>query len=636
MCGIVGIINSNGEILHENILNVISHRGQDDFGDFFEKEVYLGHRRLSIVDLSETGHQPMHSIDEKYVIVYNGEIYNHLEIKSDLIEKGYTFNGGSDTETLLNGFIEYGTEILKKLNGIFAFAIYSKEDNSIFIARDHFGVKPLYYFYDGFNLCFSSELKAIINQKGPNKDLDFTSLSKYINYLYSPDESTPFKSIKKLSAGHFILYKIDSNHFELKKYYDVPFNGIVSNSGLSQLTEELDQHLVKAVERQLMSDVPIGFFLSGGLDSSLIAAIAQKLSPNKSIECFTIDFGSDKINNEGFVDDLFYAKLISRKLNFKLNIVKAEIDIVKDFDKMIWHLDEPQADPAPLNVLNICYAAKQKGIKVLLGGTAGDDIFSGYRRHQALNYEKYIDILPKQVWTFFNKISSNLDIIRPFNRRLRKFLNETNKSKLDRMAGYFAWLPYTHNLKLFSKTIQSELNYNSNSRVLLDLLKNIPNETSDLNKMLYWEMKTFLMGHNLNYTDKMSMAVGVEARVPFLDLDLVNFSTTIPAEFKLKGDETKYILKKVAEKYLPKEIIYRPKSGFGAPIRKWITVDLDDMIKERLAPDVIMARGIFDERAVWKLINDNKAGKIDASYTIWSLLAIESWMQQFVDGKKLF
>jgi asparagine synthase (glutamine-hydrolysing) len=635
MCGIVGIINRNGKMLHESILNVISHRGPDDFGDFCEKEVYLGHRRLSIVDLSATGHQPMQSFNEKHVIVFNGEIYNHLEIKKDLIEKGYTFNGGSDTETLLNGFIEYGTEILKKLNGIFAFAIYSKDDDSIFIARDHFGVKPIYYYYDGFNLCFSSELKAIIKQKEINKDLDFSALSKYINYLYSPDETTPFKSIKKLEAGHFISYKINSNNFKLNKYYDIPFNGIVSNSGLSKLTKELDQHLVKAVERQLMSDVPIGFFLSGGLDSSLIAAIAQKLSPDKSIECFTIDYGSDKLNNEGFVDDLFYAKLISQKLNFKLNIVKAEIDIVKDFDKMIWHLDEPQADPAPLNVLNICYAAKQKGIKVLLGGTAGDDIFSGYRRHQALNYEKYIDILPKQIWTFFNKISSNLDVSRPLNRRLRKFLNETNKSKLDRMAGYFAWLPYTHNLNLFTKTIQNQLNYHP-SRILLDLLKNIPNETSDLNKMLYWEVKTFLMGHNLNYTDKMSMAVGVEARVPFLDLDLVNFSTTIPVEFKMKGDVTKYILKKVAEKYLPKEIIYRPKSGFGAPIRKWITVDLDDMIKERLAPDVIIARGIFDEKAVWRLINDNKAGKIDASYTIWSLLAIESWMQQFVDGKNLY
>jgi asparagine synthase (glutamine-hydrolysing) len=636
MCGIVGIINSNGKMLHENILDIISHRGPDDFGDYCEKEVYLGHRRLSIVDLSATGHQPMQSVDEKHVIVFNGEIYNHLDIKKDLIEKGYTFNGVSDTETLLYGFIEYGPEILKKLNGIFAFAIFSKDDNSIFIARDHFGVKPLYYFFDGFNLCFSSELKAIINQKDVNKDLDFSALSKYINYLYSPDETTPFKSIKKLAAGHFIRYKIATNQFELSKYYDIPFDGKVSNSTLEVLTKDLEHHLINAVERQLMSDVPIGFFLSGGLDSSLIAAIAQKLNPEKIIECFTIDYGSDKLSREGFADDLFYAKLISQKLNFKLNIVKAEIDIVKDFDKMIWHLDEPQADPAPLNVLNICYAAKQKGIKVLLGGTAGDDVFSGYRRHQALSYEKYLDILPKQVWTFFYKISSNLDANKPLNRRLRKFLNETNKSKLDRMAGYFAWLPYAHNFNLFTNTIQDNLNYNHPSKVLFDLLKNIPNETSDLNKMLYWEMKTFLMGHNLNYTDKMSMAVGVEARVPFLDLDLVNFSTTIPAEFKLKGNETKYILKKVAEKYLPKEIIYRPKSGFGAPIRKWIIVDLEDMIKERLAPDVIKARGIFDEKAVWQLINDNKAGKIDASYTVWSLLAIESWMQQFVDGKKLF
>lgn len=636
MCGIIGIINPENTLQNNDLLDLISHRGPDDTGYYTEKNIFLGHKRLAIVDLTAFGHQPMFSNDENFVIVFNGEIYNHLEIKMDLIGKGYLFKGESDTETLLFGFIEYGAEILSKLNGIFAFAIYNKKDNSIFIARDHFGVKPLYYSYDGFNLCFASELKVICNNTSFNKDLNFSALSKYINFLYSPDESTPFKNIKKLSAGHFIHYKIATNQFELSKYYDIPFDGKISNSSLEVLTQDLERHLINAVERQLMSDVPIGFFLSGGLDSSLIAAIAQKLNPEKSIECYTIDYGSDNLTNEGFVNDLYYAKLIAHKLNFKLNIVKAEVDIVKDFDKMIWHLDEPQADPAPLNVLNICSAARQNGIKVLLGGTAGDDLFAGYRRHKALNYEKYIDFLPRQVWTFLNKMSSNLDANKPLNRRLRKFMNETSKCKLDRMAGYFAWIPYSHNLNLFTKTIQYKLSNSHPSNVLLDLIKNISNEKSDLNKMLYWEMKTFLAGHNLNYTDKMSMAEGVEVRVPFLDLDLVNFSTTIPPKYKLKGNETKYILKKVAEKYLPKEIIYRPKSGFGAPIRKWITEDLDEMISVRLSPEIIRSRGIFDEKAVWQLINDNKAGKIDASYTVWSLLAIESWMQQFVDGKKLF
>jgi asparagine synthase (glutamine-hydrolysing) len=273
---------------------------------------------------------------------------------------------------------------------------------------------------------------------------------------------------------------------------------------------------------------------------------------------------------------------------------------------------------------------------VLLGGTGGDDIFSGYRRHQALNYEKFISIIPSSLWKFLNNQMVRLNVTNPLFRRLRKFMNESYKNKIDRLAGYFAWLPFEINVSLFAVNNRYEINGNNPANILIDLLNNIPLENNDLNKMLYWEMKTFLIGHNLNYTDKMSMAAGVEVRVPFLDVDVVNFSTRIPPKYKLNGNETKYILKKVAEKYLPKEIIYRSKSGFGAPIRKWITEDLEEMIAERLSPEVIRSRGIFDEKAVSQLINDNKAGKIDASYTIWSLLAIESWMQQFVDGKKLF
>lgn len=636
MCGIVGIISKDSDQLIDNLVRTIVHRGPDDYGSYNGDGISLGHRRLSIVDLSPLGHQPMVSADNDYVLIYNGEIYNHEVIRERLSEKGYTFKGTSDTETLLYAFIEYGPKILNELNGIFAFAIYSKSKNELFIARDQFGVKPLYYMAEKDTFLFSSELKSLIKHPTLDKSIDHTAIMDYVNYLYSPAEKTPFSQIQKVAPGHYIIYDLNTHTYKQHQYYDIPFTGKVNSASMEELSFQLEKKLFDAVERQLMSDVPVGFFLSGGLDSSLVAAIAQQLNPDKQLTCFTVNSGEGKVTEEGFANDLLYAKLLADKFNFNLHIVDAKVDILKDFDKMIWHLDEPQADPAPLNVLNICQAARGKGIKVLLGGTAGDDLFSGYRRHQALNYEKLFTYIPTTLRTTAKDVSKRLDASKPINRRLRKFLHDADKSKLERMAGYFAWLPYENNLSLYSDKVKAELiNYQPN-QILFDLLKNIPNETADLNKMLYWEMKTFLTGHNLNYTDKMSMAVGVEARVPFLDLELVNFSTTIPDHFKLKGQTTKYILKKVAEKYLPHEIIYRPKSGFGAPVRKWITEDLDEMIKERLSPQKIKERGIFNEDAVWQLIKDNKAGRIDASYTVWSLLAIESWMQQFVDGQKLF
>jgi asparagine synthase (glutamine-hydrolysing) len=637
MCGISGILNSWRDLDDKTVKALqrhIGHRGPDDEGIYVDETVTLIHSRLSIVDLSANGHQPMHSTDGRYVLIFNGEIYNHQEIRATLIPKGYIFKGTSDTETLLYAYAAYGKEVLQMLNGIFAFAILDRLQQTLFIARDQFGVKPLYYYHKGSQFAFSSELKSFTALPHFDKTIDHTALVNYINYLWSPGEQTPFQYVKKLKQGHFIELTPDKNFSEINpvKYYQIPFNGIYSKLNASSLITTLDEKFQDAVRRQLMSDVPVGFFLSGGVDSSIVAAIAQKMQlTDKPLECYTINTGSNHIKSEGFSNDLTYARLLAKKLGFKLNEISGEIDIINEFDKMIWHLDEPQADPAPLNVLNICRAARADGIKVMLGGAAGDDLFSGYRRHLALNYEKYFESTPEGVSSLFLKISNRLNASHPFNRRLKKLLHQTRKSKYDRLAGYYSWLPANQTLALFSEESKLKMGFYFSNSYLFDLLSDIPNEHSDLNKMLYWELNSFLPDHNLNYTDKMSMAAGVEVRVPFLDRELVEFSTTIPPHLKMKGNTTKYILKKVSEKYLPKEIIYRSKAGFGAPIRKWIMYDLDELIHERLSPDKIKSRGIFDTTAVWKLIDDNKKGRIDASYTIWSLLAIESWMQQFND-----
>lgn len=628
MCGIVGIISNQSEQKIVQSLDKIAHRGPDSSGIFTYEKLSFGHRRLSIIDLSENGHQPMMSNCGNYVLIFNGEIYNHLDIRAKL-EPKYTFNSHSDTETLLYGFIEFGSGILNMMNGIFAFSILNKQTNELFIARDQFGIKPLYYYVDENLFWFSSEIKSILPLSF-NKEIELESLENYLTFLYSPAEKTPFKHVLKLLPGHFMKVQLaNPQNFSIEKYYKIPFNGKVSNKTEQELINDLEDKLLKAVDRQLLSDVPVGFFLSGGLDSSAIVAMAKKLHPNKKFNCYTINTNDGEDMAEGFANDLHYARIVAKHLDVNLIEVESTVDIVKDFDQMIYHLDEPQADPAPLSVLQICSQARKDGQIVLLGGTAGDDLFSGYRRHQALRMEKYINYVP----LFLRKLIRNTVHLFPANkaifRRARKLTNNIHLSQQERLVGYFSWLDKDIVDNLFATKYQKQLNKYNPLQLFQDYLKNIPLEKDLLNQMLYLEMKFFLVDHNLNYTDKMSMATGVEVRVPFLDKELVEFSCTIPTNLKMKGMTTKYILKKVMEKYLPHEVIYRPKSGFGAPVREWITKDMDATIKNYLSKENVEKRGIFNFTEIQKLIEANKQGKIDASYTIWALLSIESWMQQF-------
>ena len=378
----------------------------------------------------------------------------------------------------------------------------------------------------------------------------------------------------------------------------------------------------------MLSDVPVGFFLSGGLDSSAVVAMAKRANPNAKLRCYTIDSG-DQMITEGFSNDLVYAHKVAKYLDVDLHVVKGHIDILKDFDEMVYHLDEPQADVAPLHVLNICKQARQDGFIVLLGGTGGDDLFSGYRRHQALNYEGYFRVIPKFCTQILKILSDAVKTANPRFRRIKKIIAELDKKPLERLVGYFSWIPLETAKSLFAPTIRQKIGDYDPLNILKNALQNIPNEKSDLNKMLFLEMKYFLCDHNLNYTDKLSMATGIEVRVPFLDKELVEFSTQIPPKLKMKGMTTKYLLKKVMEKYLPHDVIYRKKAGFGAPVRQWIVGELDNTIETLFSKEMVERRGIFNYDAIHEIVAQNKSNKIDGSYTILSLLAIESWLEQF-------
>jgi asparagine synthase (glutamine-hydrolysing) len=632
MCGIVGAIgnfNSNTK----DSLNFISHRGPDSTGSYCQKNIFLGHTRLSIQDLSSNANQPMFSTDGRYVIIFNGEIYNHIEIRNQHLSD-FIFKSTGDTETVLNAYIKFGTSILSTFNGIFAFAIFDTKTEEIIIARDHFGVKPLYIYKDSSMFLFGSEIKSFL-PFGINKEISPSAISNYIKFLWSPGEQTPFLYVRKLLPGHFLKFKL-SNFSQAKDFKFYQNKNIFKKSVLSEeeLINKLEVLLLNAVQRQMLSDVQVGFFLSGGLDSSLLVAMAKKINPNKKLKCFTIDIGENKSNIDGFVDDLFYAKKVATFLNVELNVVKANFDIVNNFDKMIWHLDEPQADAAPLNVLNIATLAKLNNIKVLIGGAAGDDLFSGYRRHQALYFEKYIEKIPSCLLKLLAFLGRIIPVLTPSLRRFKKIISNIDKPSVERQLGYFEWMSTESVKLLFSDEWKKKLKNYSPFKYFEELQKELDVDVSVIDRMLYWELKTFLVDHNLNYTDKLGMAEGVEVRVPFLDLELVEFSNEIPTQLKMKGKETKYILKKVAERYLPLEVVYRPKTGFGAPVRKWITNDLQMLINNRLSYENLERRGIFNPNKVWDLINNNQSGKIDASYSVWALLAIESWFIQFVDQEE--
>lgn len=630
MCGIYCQFNDNLDL--DVIQKGISHRGPDSFNHLKIGNLDFVHSRLSILELSDLGNQPMKSDNDRYILIYNGEIYNHLQLRKSILNDA-VFRSTSDTETLLVGLIKFGSDFIKELNGIFSFVFYDTFLDKLLVSRDQIGVKPLYIYENTNKFYISSELKTFVNKVHP-KSLNFNAITNYLTYLWSLKQQTPLSAVRRVRPGEIIEIDVKGDNFKLSSTYPLHEKiNLYSFKNEEEYINELNLLLKNAVEYQLLSDVPLGFFLSGGLDSSLLLAIAKEIYPNRKFNCYTIDT-QDFDKTEGFVSDLEYARIVAKQFDCPLIEIKADKSILEDFDKMIWHLDEPQADPAPLLVNSICKAAKKDGIKVLIGGTGGDDIFSGYRRHQSLYYEKYLGILPNNIFKVILKFLSILPLSKSLKRRTSKFFNNNMLSANERLADKFRWINTEAVNKLILKSNQSQIEVNRIN--LIDILSDLKEPKGELDKLLYLEQKTFLVNHNLNYTDKLSMAEGVEVRVPYLDKNVVSFANVLPEKLKMKGSLTKYILRKLAERYLPKDIIYRPKTGFGAPVRKWITEDLENIISKRLSKEEINKRGIFDAEAVWELIDRNKKGEIDAAYSIWSLLAIDSWMRQFVDGEELY
>jgi asparagine synthase (glutamine-hydrolysing) len=631
MCGIAGFAGSGGNFTRESITQanrLQAHRGPDDVGEFFDDEagIGLGHVRLAILDVSSLGHQPMASADGNVVIVFNGEIYNFRELRAELTAKGARFRSQSDTEVLIQLYLAEGEAMLPRLNGIFAFAIWDKRAQTLFVARDAFGVKPLYYSATQHGFAFASELKALLQLVPDARDLDVAALHRYLTFLWCPGEGTPLRGVRKLLPGHALVLRHGTIARQWR-WFELPSARAAGDLAEADAIGGIVDHLRAAVRRQLVSDVPVGAFLSGGLDSSAVVAFAREFVPD--IRCFSIELANGQ--DAGFVDDLPYARRVAQHLNVPLDVVRVDASrMSEDLASMIVQLDEPLADPAPLNVLYISRLAREQGVKVLLSGAGGDDLFSGYRRHAALQYERYWNWLPSPMLQVLEHASAGLDQRRPLFRRVSRLLNGAGHSSDARLASYFTWAAEARLFGLYTADFRARLGADAAVTPLLEFLATVPAGVPELERMLTLEQRFFLSDHNLNYTDKMSMFTGVEVRVPFLDLELAEHAARVPVGLKQRGRVGKWALKKAMEPYLPHEVIYRPKTGFGAPLRHWLRHELRPLLLDVLSEESLQRRGLFDARAVQQLIIENERGQTDAAYTLLSLVSIELWCRAYL------
>ena len=449
--------------------------------------------------------------------------------------------------------------------------------------------------------------------------------------MWSPTPNTMFKDIKKLEPGTAIIIK-NCEIIKKWKYYQLNFSQINNSLSDGEAIINTRDLISKAVNRQLISDVKVGAFLSGGLDSSAIVAFAKNIFPKKSFETFTIDFQESDQSLDGSPVDLKYAKKVAEYLNVNLNILNVNPMMIKDIKDMIYFLDEPQSDPAAINTMLISKFARKSGIKVLLSGAGGDDIFAGYRRHFALANEKYWRWLPQNIKSNISKNISNISQSGPFMRRIVKLGQYMHLSNDERLASYFYWINPDILNSVLHENVKSELfNFNVSSQ-LTKSLREIEDTTDNLNKLLYLEIKHFLSDHNLNYTDKMGMSAGVEIRVPLLDKELVEFSSTLPIKMKHNGFTGKWIFKKAMEGILPSDIIYRKKTGFGVPLRKWMKTNLKEYVNDVLSSQSLKNRMMFDNNGLQKLRELDQRNKIDASYTLFAIVCMETWFQIFLDN----
>ncbi|HXG60973.1 MAG TPA: asparagine synthase (glutamine-hydrolyzing) [Planctomycetota bacterium] len=632
MCGIAGAWGRFESDLVPRMIRRLAHRGPDDEGIYRPSRQFLtlGHRRLAILDRSPAGRQPMVDPSTGTCIVFNGEIYNHPEWRERLEKDGARFQGRSDTEVLLALYRAYGPGMLDLLEGMFAFALWDPRREELLLARDGFGVKPLYFTETPKGFLFASEIKALLEEPSVNRAPDPVALAQYLTYLWCPSPRTPFRDIRKLEPGKALLLR-DAGIRESWTFYAPPVHAPRSGAPPSEIAGRVRQTLDQAVHRQMISDVPVGAFLSGGLDSSAIVALARTHTPDR-LRCFSIELPAEDASAEGIIDDLPYARRAAAHLGVELHTLSARFNLANELDLMIRTLEEPQADPAALHVYFISSIARRCGVPVLLSGAGGDDLFTGYRRHEALAAERLWSWMPRPFRRSLQTAVALLPAKGLLSRRIRRALGNAGAKDHLRLLTYFEWCPADLAAGLLHPDLAPDVTPEAIRAPLQTFLDGLPDASTPLDRMLALERRFFLADHNLLYTDKMAMAHGIEVRVPFLDRDVAALAASLPDSCKIRRGVTKWILRKAFENDLPREILRRPKTGFGVPLRQWLRGPLRVPLDELLHPDTLRRRRIFNPQAVSRLVSADRTGQIDAAYTILSVLCIDLWWRRFVDG----
>jgi asparagine synthase (glutamine-hydrolysing) len=632
MCGIAGFINfpDPGDLI--GIANQEqAHRGPDSQKGWVDGNIALAHQRLSIIDLAERSDQPFSK--NGLVMIFNGEIYNYLELKQQLQKEdpSLVFTTTSDTEVLLECYRRRREHCVADLVGMFSFAIYDPADKSLFIARDHFGIKPLFYTFIENKLAFSSELKTLVKVPGFNRTIDRLSLVGAMNYLWVPGDQTMFEGCFKLPPAHYM--KLDTSagvlRPEIRSYWQL--DTTVRYTDEKATLEELTRCMEAAVERHMIADVPVSSFLSGGLDSSLLSVMAAKAGTRLST--YTIGTAEKDKKIEKMPPDEKYARSLAELHGFDHHEIQLEPDIIRDLPAMVHTLDEPIGDPAALNTWLICKAARAKGVKVLLSGMGADEIFFGYRRQKASLLASTYQRIPALLRKPLEAVAGILPV-KAFGKGIRivrwakRFLSFASLSPEEAYMRSYSYYSEKELKELFRSDISDQYAQlrRQHSHFYTD-----NNYTEPINKMCNTDIHLFMTGLNLTYTDRASMAASVEVRVPFIDKVVVQMAMQIAGDLKYKDKQQKYILKKMAEKYLPSDIIYRPKASFGAPIRSWISHELKELTDQLLSEEQVKKRGIFNYAYIRQLIDEDRKGAADHAYRIYQLITLELWLKEYID-----
>jgi len=626
MCGICGKIDSNGVSYDEikRMTSVLAHRGPDDQGAIVNETVGFGHRRLSIIDLGG-GKQPMSVEDGSLWITFNGEIYNFQEIKKELEEK-YRFRTKSDTEVILHLYAEKGDDCVKYLRGMFAFAIYDFENKKLFLARDHLGQKPLYYYHDGSKFLFASEIKALLEIEPKLRQLDCNALYEYLTIRIITPPRSMFRNIRKIAPGHSLTFQ--NGKVEIKPYWQLKYEPKLKGS-INEILEELDKQVETSVKYHLVSDVPVGAFLSGGMDSSIVVAMMTKFM-DQPMMTFSGDVPYQNYS------EIPYARMVAEKYNTSHHELTINPSLIRTLPDLVWHLDEP-SDP-----LSVCmyYLSDltRKHVKVVLGGDGGDELFGGYDRYYGNVLVSYYGLLPtiarKQVFgNILNFIPEGF-WYRSFSHRLRWIHQMSFYTGGERYAKSLSYFYFSDGYKkaLYTDKFRNMVGMFDPDHCLREYFDS-DNASEIIDKMLYVDSMTRMPDHPNMILDRMTMAHGLEARAPFLDHKLAEFCASIPPKFKVKGTKRRIIQTELAKRYLPPPLITKKKQGFSSPLSYLLADEFKHLYKTFLNGSHLVRDGYLNQSAINTLLHEHLSNKIDHSNRLWLICNAEVWYRMYIENQ---